>query len=245
MNMKYFLAPVYGTNMYKLGLALLSKLAQEGKHPLCLDKHFICEIDFLITFCRCDLIVETGTLFGHSTEYFARQYPHLPIYSCELIGAYYEAARNLLEKYTNVILFNHDSPTFLKLLMEQKLHKHIPFIFLDAHNPPIAGYKGSPLVEELEILSKQPQSVICIHDFKVPFDTRFCFDTYKETGDLQEELIKPVLDKFPDYAIYYPHINSIEGVEDLRGRIYIVSGMNEETRMVLEHFSNEHKIFMD
>ena len=120
-----------------------------------------------------DVIVETGTYAGLTTEFLAAS--GLPVYSVELNPRFYRAtAARLSGKRNQIHLYQGDSPGFLKdLAKNESFSTKKPFFYLDAH-----WYKQLPLAEELEIIfGKWHQSVVMVDDFQVP-GTDYNYDDF-------------------------------------------------------------------
>ncbi len=128
-------------------------------------------------------IIETGTFLGYSTELFAKIFPNLEIYTCEINKEFYLKAKKNLKKF-----------------LENKVLGERPLFYLDAHS-----YDKWPLKKEIEIISKKLKSaIIIIDDFKVPEDNRFSFDAYDE-GECSIEYIKPFMNPKQKYNLIYPN----------------------------------------
>jgi hypothetical protein len=120
-----------------------------------------------------DVIIETGTFRGVTTEHFAAS--GLPVYSVELNPQFYRAtAARLAGKRDLIHLYQGDSPSFLRgLANDVSFSKTRPFFYLDAH-----WYKSLPLAEELEIIfGKWHQAVVMVDDFQVP-GTDYTYDDF-------------------------------------------------------------------
>ena len=62
----------------------LSLNMSDGGGPFSLDIHNALEVCYLIDFYKCDVILETGTNTGDTTEFLAKTFSHLPIETCEI-----------------------------------------------------------------------------------------------------------------------------------------------------------------
>jgi hypothetical protein len=75
-----------------------------------------------------------------------------------------------------------------------------PMFFLDAH-----WLDNWPLEEEMRIITEKiPSAVILIDDFKVPGDSRFKYDKYKDK-ECSIELIKPQMKAKNTYNLLLPN----------------------------------------
>jgi len=107
------------------------------------------------------IIVETGTFYGHTTEFLA-QY-NKPVYTTEILVENYNKAEERLANLENVNLLLGDSVTCLENIFDEIKDKKI-FAFLDSH-----GCNDSVLERELMLFKKlEIKPFIVIHDFYVP-----------------------------------------------------------------------------
>ena len=174
-----------------------------GGGPFGYNIHYALEIDYIITNYKCDAIIETGTNSGDTTEYFANQYPNLPIITCEIEENYFNTAKNRLNKYSNVFLFKESSEQVVKKF--QNTFK-LPFYFLDAH-----WYDYWPIIDEINNINK---GIISIDDFDIGVEG-YNFDQYKnqkcDLSIIPKKSIKfPIYSNNPNFLSYkYPLIPSI------------------------------------
>jgi predicted O-methyltransferase YrrM len=166
------------------------------------------EINRLIAF---DNYVETGTYLGLTTHFFASKAKSrgASVFSCEINSEYYRIAQRTVGGMSNVSLHHGDSVDFLRSLSAQVLAA-VNFVYLDAH-----WYKYLPLRDELSIISKWPNTVVMIDDFKVPFDKDFGWDKY---DDEREICLRYIADSIGSSAVYFPNYAAAEeGVDIARG----------------------------
>lgn len=123
-------------------------------------------VDDLIRRYECDAIVETGCFLGDTTCYLARNYPDIPVYSCDVDAGYATFTRKRLAGCGNVQVTHEDSPN---LVTRISARCNRPFLFLDAHWGEVW-----PLSRELEEIS---HGVVAIHDFDIGHP-RFSYDEY-------------------------------------------------------------------
>lgn len=117
-----------------------------------------------------DIIVETGTYHGHTTEFLAQS--KKPVYTTEILLENFNIAEKRLEGNENVTLLLGDSVTCLDLIFNEIKSKKI-FAFLDSH-----GCNDSVLERELMLLKGlKHKPYIVIHDFYVPGE-RLNYDTW-------------------------------------------------------------------
>jgi len=144
-------------------------------------------------------LVETGTYLGWTTEFFALEFPNIPIYTCETNKLYFKKAKKRLSNYKNVFVYNLSSPIFLKDLVNNNLLGDRPLFFLDAH-----WENECPLKKELKIISNLNKTILVIHDFKVPNKQYFQFDSYNKQ-DLDINLLRVNLSEKNKYSIFFPN----------------------------------------
>jgi hypothetical protein len=151
---------------YRTRRAGQSRLS-DGGGPFGFDIHLALIVDELIEAYGCDAVVETGCFLGDTTSYLARQYPHLPVLSCDVVAEYtaFTTSRLRLEA-AGAVVVRQDSP---ELVARACARFRRPLLFLDAH-----WERNWPLEQEL---AAAQHSVIVIHDFDVGHP-RFAFDRY-------------------------------------------------------------------
>jgi predicted O-methyltransferase YrrM len=139
-----------------------------------------------------DLILETGTYLGETTEYFCNF--NIPVITTEINENFFNQAKvRLLQKYNNVELLLGDSE---KVLMENfgKIEFKKLLCFLDSHN-----LNDTVLERELILLKKlKIKPILVIHDFYVP-GKNFYFDTWD--GHRY------------DYEFYKPYFDDLYGLD--------------------------------
>lgn len=146
--------------------------------------------------------IETGSFFGHTSYFYAKKFPDIDCYTCEIDFEHFEIANNYLKNVTNVKMFNQDSVKFLKNILqnEKKILEKKSLIWLDAHG---YGFEW-PLKEEVKIITSNFKNYyLFIDDFKVPgLENKFHYDKYGQQ-ECSYEYIKN--DIKGDYDIYYPN----------------------------------------
>ena len=138
----------------------------DGGGPFGFDIAVALLADELITGYGCEAIAETGCFLGDTTAYLARRYPHLPVYTCDIVPGFCAFTARRLARCPNVSVTCEDSPTMLARAGAQHART---FAFLDAH-----WGVCWPLPAELDTLSG---SIAVVHDFDIGHP-RFSFDTY-------------------------------------------------------------------
>ncbi len=197
----------------------------------------------LVDNLNVDCIIETGTYKGFTTNFFAKSFPNLPIYTCEINEFNYKKAKENLKCYKNVTVFNKSSPEFIDMLIEKKLIGKRPFFYLDAH-----WLNNWPLEEELRIIfNKLKSAIILIDDFKVPEKNDFAFDKYYGKECSLDRVI-PNLNKNKKYNILFPNYRKEELSEKekklkLIGYVFIFQNLRDKFNSLLkkEHIIKFYK----
>jgi hypothetical protein len=153
------------TAFYRTARAGACRLS-DGGGPFGFDITVALLADEVITAYGCDAITETGCFLGDTTDYLARRYPDLPVYTCDTEPGFAAFTARRLAGNPNVAVSCEDSPAMLERVSARH---HRLFAFLDAH-----WAKPWPLVAELDTLTS---AVAMIHDFDIGHP-RFSYDTY-------------------------------------------------------------------
>ncbi|MCF8262166.1 MAG: hypothetical protein K9J12_15420 [Melioribacteraceae bacterium] len=142
---------------------------------------------FLSIIARLDinLIIETGTFRGGTTEFMAKN-TSCKIITVEANESYYGYSKLRFLLNPQIRIFNNDSRKFLtKVLNKKTVQKKRLFFYLDAH-----WEEDLPLVEELQIIFQRTQNAtIMVDDFQVPDDEGYSFDNYGPGKKLSLELL--------------------------------------------------------
>jgi hypothetical protein len=174
-------------------------------------------VDLFRTF-RFTHIVETGTFYGVTTEFLARE-TNLRVFTVEAFRPAYELAKIRLRQYPNVQMFLGDSRWFLRQMAGFIPRDGTPFFYLDAH-----WEQDLPLKEEIGIVfGSYPRCVVMIDDFQVPNDSGYTFDDFGPSGALTLEYIKPVTNGL---SFAYPKLPSSRESGSKRGCIVLASGFD-------------------
>ena len=134
-------------------------------------------------------VIETGTHFGATTGYFAREYP-VRVHTCEVTPRYAHVARHLLRDLEAVHIREIDSRMLLReLAAVQTMRSEPTFFYLDAH-----WQADLPLAEELDLIARNwGDWVALVDDFQVPGDEGYGFDDYGEGKSLTLDYVAPVM----------------------------------------------------
>tara|TARA_R100000781_G_scaffold77752_2_gene48120 strand:+ start:1169 stop:1846 length:678 start_codon:yes stop_codon:yes gene_type:complete len=196
----------------------LSLNMSDGGGPFSLDIHNALEVCYLIDFYKCDVILETGTNTGDTTEFLAKTFSHLPIETCEVEKEWCHIAQYRLKKYSNVNVYHDSSQNFIS----RSIKKYsFPFFFLDAH-----WLNYWPLKDELSFIDK---GVVCVHDFNIE-NVNYSFDSYQNTicdAKLVKENLKHdvmIFTNNPKGTYSYPLLQR----DRLSGRGYFVIGKDTQ-----------------
>lgn len=157
-------------------------------------------------------IIETGTHKGVTTKYFAKF--GIDVHSTEIDKYRFEEAQKFLAKHKNVNLHLGDSIKTMPIVL---VGSNRPILFfLDAHNNKQNIY---PILDELNIIAEYgcSNSVIIIHDFKVP-GKDFGFDSWNN-GQLDWDFIKDHISKIYNGQFAKEYNEKACGLN--RGVIYI------------------------
>jgi hypothetical protein len=166
---------------------------------------------------RFDLIVETGTYRGTTTEYMA-SVSNLPVLTVEADQRAFGFARTRLRRFTNITMTNEDSRPFLTRLLEgDTLSGKTPFFYLDAH-----WGQDLPLFDELKtIFVRCPGALIMIDDFQVPDDDLYQYDDYGAGKALTQSYIAPLVEDF-GLVQFFPAARGADETGMRRGCIILV-----------------------
>jgi len=175
-------------------------------------------------------IVETGTHLGNTAFFFARQFPELTIWTCEINKTFYRASRNRLRGIRNVRIFNLDSESFLRQILpglgEGRLY------WLDAH-----WYEDVPLLMELAVIDEDNRpGVVVIDDFFVPNQPQFGFDDYGDGHRIDRAYIRTYVESrrpwllLPKYGVREPRIKA-----QLRGHAILLQNIPDPLMVAFSH----------
>lgn len=145
-----------------------------------------------------ELIIETGTSVGYTTEFFAKH--NIPVIGTEIGSEVYHEAVERLKPYSHAKIILGDSTDNLKQILPTFKGKRV-FFFLDSHfGDDLSLNRELDLIDESEVVP-----FITIHDFKVP-DTTLGYDKWDKL-EYDFETFKPYFDKvykkFKGYKYFY------------------------------------------
>ena len=162
-----------------------------------------------------DLIVETGTYLGTTTEYLAAEFES-SIYTIECNERFHAFAKQRLRKRPSVVALRDDSRSALrKLSSDSQATAATTFVYLDAH-----WQDDLPLKTEIDIVLRNwKRAVILIDDFAVPDDPGYAYDDYGPGAELNMELIRPLLG--PHMTPFFPSAESSRETGYRRGCVVL------------------------
>lgn len=140
--------------------------------------------------------IETGTYLGDTAATLTPCFKK--ILTIELDDKLFHDSRERLVKYKNVECFHGNSKEVLSTIIK-RVDKAAIF-FLDAHySGPGTGQSKNPILDELEIISKNP-----IKDHVIVVDDISDFSASGEEGALSK-LIQSIEDINPEYRFYFDY----------------------------------------
>lgn len=129
-------------------------------------------VDRLIHDFQPDVLLETGTFLGRTTQYLAEK--RRPVFTCEIHPGFFRLARRSLRKHPHVTILFGDSVEGLRWVASEGSFNR-PFIYLDAH-----WEAQLPLADEVELITSSWRDVaIVIDDFLVPGHPGYAYDIYR------------------------------------------------------------------
>ena len=162
-----------------------------------------------------DMIVETGTFRGTTTDFMSRNFKGM-IHSTELIERNfgYATARFLFN--ARIRLYHQDSRKLLRYLFSGSDLKDKSILFyLDAH-----WETDLPLAEEIDIIfSNCNNPIIMIDDFQVPGDSEYQYDDYGPGKALTPNLLKQV-EGYP-MQLFFPSLPGSKETGAKRGCVVV------------------------
>ncbi len=170
----------------------------------------------LLSVCRFEAVVETGTWTGNTTGYMAET-SSLPVFSGELSYRFHSLAAQRLVDFPGLTLTHADSRRFLSdLATDAELTAKFTFFYLDAH-----WHSDLPLAAEIQLIADHWKSfVIMIDDFQVPGDPGYGYDDYGAGKTLNIEYIAEAL-RVNNLAAYFPSASSENETGYKRGCIVL------------------------
>jgi len=158
-------------------------------------------------------VIETGTYYGVTTEFFAKNFDN--VHSIEINETYLNVAKEKLKYYKNCKMYHGSSSELLFNILKEFGENTI--IFLDAH------WWKNPLLDELKAIKQSGiKPILVIHDFKNPEHPEYNYDTYPEQNIIYEwDYIKTAIEAI--YGVNYEKYYNKEASESKRGCIFIIS----------------------
>jgi hypothetical protein len=166
------------------------------------DEHLVAWFEQIFKERRIDLVIETGTNAGRSTEKFCGMVDHVisidvdPDCTRHALGVLTDARRD------NYSLVTDDSAHALTELVSSGIVTPRTFLFIDAHMHPESYW---PLPDEIRALPKET-GILAFHDIKVP-DRDFLYSRFMHDGqviDFDYAAMKPYLDEWsPTHRVEY------------------------------------------
>jgi len=150
----------------------------------------------LLTKWKPDVIIETGTFRGDSTEFLAA---FGTVHTVEANDVFFGFCQMRFLFNRRVHVHKADSREALRNLSSIARDKRC-FIYLDAH-----WEEDLPLREEMEIIREWSEPIVMVDDFQVPDDPGYIYDSY-EAGTLNLDY----LPELPDFVLYFPAASSSE-----------------------------------
>lgn len=180
----------------------------------------------LLTAVTFDLIIETGTHRGTTTERL-RDIVQVPIVTIEISRRYHEYSRRRLAGLPAVTVVLGDSASQIRRLAASSGHDRAArvFAYLDAH-----WRSDLPVrYEILELLSGWDSFCAVIDDFKVPGDPGYGFDDYGPGAVLDATLFEGL--PLADVSLFYPSVPSADETGDRRGWVVLGRGPEIEREL--------------
>lgn len=146
-------------------------------------------VPLIIEKYKATSFIETGTYLGHSSEFIAKLFPELPIYTTEVNDNFFELASKRLGKYSTITPIKQHTLDFLHHTIGNQNLGERPVFFIDAH-----WEHDWPLIGELEFIkARYPNAILVIDDMKIPNQPHFPYDNYGGDKVCDLEHIAPVL----------------------------------------------------
>ena len=160
-----------------------------------------------------DVVIETGTYRGTSTEFFSAVFG-VPVETVEGNPRLFTYSRRRLAFDPKISVTLGDSRAFLREVAQRRSHQ-TAFLYLDAH-----WENELPLREELEIIRDHWKSAaVLVDDFRVPGDDGYGYDDYGAGQALVEEYLPPM----PGWTLLYPVAPSATETGARRGSCVLLS----------------------
>ena len=173
-----------------------------------------------------DLIIETGTYRGTTTEFLSKHFSKL-ILTIESNKRFFVFSKLRFLFNSNIKLFIGDSRLFLlKNLKDTNFQSKYIFYYLDAH-----CNEDFPIIEELKIIFNQCEhSIVMIDDFQVPNDYGYKYDDYGHGKILSLKL----LDQLENVKVFsfFPTQNSDKETGAKRGSVILTNSYDIKNKLL-------------
>lgn len=132
------------------------------------------ELERIIKKFNINHVIETGTSYGATTEWFAERVKNVS--TIEIVEDTYKNCLDNYKHLRNINFYLGSSNIILDTVIKDMNTDEIILFYLDAH-----WYDNWPLLKELEIIGnlKKDNAIVIIDDFKVPNRNKD-FDSYGE-----------------------------------------------------------------
>jgi hypothetical protein len=182
-------------------------------------------VDDLLARLGCEVVVETGTFRGATTNYFSRAHSG-PVVSVEAAARFLIAARVRLRGRRNIRLIHGDARKGLReLSRDPKVAGRPTFFYLDAH-----WGDDLPLAEELRIIAAAwPSWVAVVDDFSVPDDPGYAYDSFGPDKTLDRAYLERA--KIPALQCFWPKLRSADEDGMTRGCVVLTTNADMAAKL--------------
>ncbi len=162
-----------------------------------------------------EVVVETGTFRGTSTEFF-RNLTDAPIYTVEALPRFFYYSRRRFKEDQRTHIYLDDSRRFLRTLaVDPAVPKKQAFFYLDAH-----VHDDLPVREEVATIAENwTEYVVVIDDFQVPGDPGYGFGDYGPGNQLTADHLPSA----GGFLVLYPKTPASEETGRRRGCCVLVA----------------------
>jgi hypothetical protein len=207
-------------------IAKFSRVVRAGGPPFNDDSFLQEAVATVLGLGQVAMVIETGTYLAYTTRWLASRFPHLPVLTVEASPVYYQASAAVLRALPNVTQLEGNSADVLAQLYADGRVAGCPFLFLDAH-----WNEYLPLPDELRLIgAHSTDAIMLIHDFAVPDQPQFRFDTY-HGQPIGMDLLRQALVPGRPYTLLLPQYRPEEvygpaapGKPPLRGHCWLFQG---------------------
>jgi len=182
-------------------------------------------VDTIISEFKPKKIIETGTWIGNTLEYFLKH--EIPTYTAEIEKKYYYFSKARFPDNYFLNIFNCNSVEMLGKL--DKFNEPV-FAYLDAH-----WYSDLPLNKELSHLALFDETIVLIDDFKVPNNSKWKYDSYKNTDLTIDAVSIPT-----NFSIFFPNYEPDSDGGSKTGCMFLAKGSNAKKILTDISLLTEH-----